>query len=241
MQSTKLNVRRPKTLDRPFLSCSPLLLAMVLLWLCCIIAAAVLADSVTANWVGANVPIQRLMRLFEIMKLPGNFIFTVAVAGLLVISHRERWRAAGFLCMCGIVSGAIGALLKWTVGRTRPFHGVPALELHPFRGGLKGLFDGRNLSFPSGHTCLAFATATGLTILIPRGRVAFFIGASIVAAERVLQGSHYVADVVAAAGIGIVSAFLTWSYVSAFWDSGARVRAVASTRARRELTQEARP
>ena len=45
-----------------------------------------------------------------------------------------------------------------------PRRGDRARYFSPFRNGWVGLFDEPNLSFPSGHTCLAFATAACLGI-----------------------------------------------------------------------------
>ena len=46
-------------------------------------------------------------------------------------------------------------------------------------------------------------------MLLPRWRALFYCIALVTAAERVLQNSHYVSDVAAAIGIGIVAAAWT--------------------------------
>jgi membrane-associated phospholipid phosphatase len=66
------------------------------------------------------------------------------------------------------------------------------------------------MSFPSGHTCLAFATAATLAIMIPRWRPAFYALASVVAVERVVENAHYVTDVLAGAAVGTIAAHLTY-------------------------------
>ena len=179
-------------------------------WIAALIVTLVLLDVALADWVQRTIPVPRWMWLFEIMKSPGHFGFTLVVGAMLIAWHPQRWRAMAFLCASGMVSGLLCAIVKWGVGRTRPFHGVPAFELHPFARGLAGLFGAENQSFPSGHTCLAFASAAALSLLLPKWRIAFFAIASVVAAERILQGSHYAGDVVAAAGLGVLSALLTW-------------------------------
>ena len=183
------------------------------IWLTALLLSLFLADAVVSAWVHRNVPAAKLAGLFRVMKAPGHFGFTLALAVLVAILHRGRWRAAGFLCFCAMASGLLGALVKWGFGRIRPFHGSPVLELHPFINGIRGLFVSENLSFPSGHTCLAFATASALTVLAPRGWPAFYALAVVVAAERILEGSHYLGDVVAAAGLGVLSTLLVcWIY-----------------------------
>ena len=194
----------------PFPGWSPRFWLVAAVWVATIAVVSALIDDRAAAWVGRTIPVPKLMTLFNVMKAPGHFAFTLLIAAALALWHRGRWRAAAFLCLSGIVSGVLCGLLKWGVGRTRPLHKVPAFDLQPFRGGLVGLLHGDNLSFPSGHTCLAFASAAALSVLLPRGRVAFFGVALIVATERVLQGSHYASDVVAAAGLGVLSTYIVW-------------------------------
>ena len=74
-----------------------------------------------------------------------------------------------------------------------------------FRGGFYGFLQQTNLSFPSGHTILAFSTAACLAYLCPRGRCVWFFAASLVAFERVAEAAHYPSDVVGAAMLGIFS------------------------------------
>ena len=60
---------------------------------------------------------------------------------------------------------------------------------------------------------IAFATALALSRMMSRGKFAFFAVAIIVAAERVLEGSHFVSDVLLAAGIGILCAHtVSWIF-----------------------------
>lgn len=64
--------------------------------------------------------------------------------------------------------------------------------------------NGKNLSFPSGHTSSSFATATSLTyaygpwVGVPALAIATYIGLS-----RVANNSHWLSDIVAGAGLGI--------------------------------------
>ena len=64
--------------------------------------------------------------------------------------------------------------------------------------------NGKNLSFPSGHTSSSFATATSLYydygpyVGVPALFLASFIGAS-----RIASDSHWLSDTVAGAGLGI--------------------------------------
>ena len=130
------------------------------------------------------------------------------MAVALGLFHPWRWRAAGFVALSGAVSGINGAF-KWVVGRQRPIKGIRPFDIDPFIGGLPGLFTAKNLCFPSGHACLAFATATAVGICLPRGRPLFYGIAAIVAVERVFENAHYVSDAVAGAAMGVLAARVT--------------------------------
>jgi membrane-associated phospholipid phosphatase len=180
----------------------------VALWILATIVSASL-DIPVSNWLHAR-GIDAIVdhsRIAKAVKFGGEFYFLAAIALVLGFRHTLRWQAAGFLCLCGIVSGVNG-LVKWIVGRTRPFKGFGAFDFQPFRNGLAGAFDQKNLCFPSGHACLAFATAAGLAILLPRWRWAFYVAATLVAIERVTENAHYVSDCVGAAAIGVIGVWI---------------------------------
>ena len=146
----------------------------------------------------------------HVLKMAGDWRFTLAVALALLTWHRESWRAAGLLALCAAMGGLLYSLCKWFAGRQRPVVIINPFAFSPFRNGWGGLFDEPNLSFPSGHTCLAFATAACLGIYIPRWRYAFFALAAVVGAERVAENAHYLTDVIAGAGIGTIATYLAY-------------------------------
>jgi undecaprenyl-diphosphatase len=145
----------------------------------------------------------------EVMKAPGVVAFTLAVAVALWTWHPTRWRAAGHLALSGLVGGIIYALCKWSVGRTRPVVVIAPFGFDPFKKGWAGLWGAAdNMSFPSGHTTLAFATAACLAINVPKWKWLFYAVAAVTAAERVGENAHYLSDVIAGAGVGTLSAYL---------------------------------
>lgn len=190
----------------------PTIFLLVLLWLLLLAIAAPFDIPVAralehAGWV------QSLQWLWPILRWPGNFIFTLVIAGILLIFHPWKWRAAGLLCLSGIMSGLFTVLLKWCVGRTRPPKSDPpfaAFQFHPFKEGPAGLFTVKNQSFPSGDVCLAFATAECLAMFFPRYRIPFYLVGLLVAFARVSQDAHYLTDAIAGAGFGILATHLTW-------------------------------
>lgn len=147
-----------------------------------------------------------------LMKMAGDWRFTLAVAAALVTWHKDSWRAAGLLALSGLLAGLLYTVSKWFAGRQRPVKLIDPLRFNPFPNGWQGFLDEPNMSFPSGHTCLAFATAATLGICIPRWKFVFYPLAAIVAAERVAENAHYLTDVIAGAGLGTLSAyFVYWS------------------------------
>lgn len=148
-------------------------------------------------------------RLAVAAKFPGTYYLTLIIAAMLAAWHRRRGQAAVLMLLTAI-PGLLANILKWMVGRTRPFKLEGILDqpapfvLHPFRDGLYGLFHQSNLAFPSGHSATAFATAAALAILLPRWQAVFFVVAGVVGLERMAENAHYLSDVVAAAGISIL-------------------------------------
>jgi membrane-associated phospholipid phosphatase len=185
------------------------LLATVL-WLVAIGIAASL-DANLATWVHDH-HVDTFLRshklLRETLKALGFYPFTIIVALVVAALHRGRWRGGLFVLIAG-ATAAVNQLLKWTVGRYRPFtspdgvtSSVTSFAFHPFP------HSGRNLCFPSGHAALAFATAAALGMLWPRARWLFYCVATLVAVERVAENAHWFSDTVAAAAIGIGGAVL---------------------------------
>jgi len=167
-----------------------------------LLALAVLLDAPVSAWVRGHPLSGNALFAAHAVRDMGNFFFTIAL-GLLVLGlTRGNVRAAFLPCLAGAIGGICYEVLKRCVGRPRPNLGAGPFEFHPFTMHSAGL------SFPSGHTCLAFATAAALAVSFPRARVAFFFVAALVAAERVREGAHYPSDVVGGAAVGVVSALI---------------------------------
>lgn len=172
--------------------------------------AAVMSDRSVAEWVRRAHPLTKGSTLAWWLKLPGNFGFILAVAAVLALVRPRRWSRVIPVVLTGPLVGLVYLFLKWCVGRRRPVIEIAPFALHPFARGLHGLVGAeKGLSFPSGHAAMAFAAATCLAVLIPRGAVVFFLVAAAVAAERVLENAHYASDVVAGAGFGVCCGVLS--------------------------------
>jgi dolichol-phosphate mannosyltransferase len=112
-------------------------------------------------------------------------------------------RAFFIFAVC-TVSGLASQIMKLPIGRARPFLAdkFGAYSFHPF------VFDARFASFPSGHTITAFAMAVALGWFLPKWRTALYTVAILVAISRMVLESHYLADVMAGALVGSVSAIV---------------------------------
>jgi membrane-associated phospholipid phosphatase len=96
----------------------------------------------------------------------------------------------------------IGAVIKWSVGRGRPFVGGDA-NVFNFSH-----FDGTAAysSFPSGHAICAFALAFAVSAVRPRARSAMIVYALVILATRLVLLAHHPSDVVAGALLGVIGA-----------------------------------
>ncbi|MCX7987687.1 MAG: phosphatase PAP2 family protein [Bacteroidales bacterium] len=116
------------------------------------------------------------------------------------LSQRNAW----ILSATYFFNGAITASLKYFVNRPRPFDSYPEFFIKKSDGG--------SPSFPSGHTSIAFATATSLSLLYPKWYVILpsYLWAGSVAYSRMHLGVHYPSDVLAGAAIGVATAYISY-------------------------------
>ena len=107
-----------------------------------------------------------------------------------------------FLFFAVAVPALIGEVIKWVVGRGRPFVGGEA-NVFNFSH-----FDGTPAysSFPSGHATCAFALAFAVSAVWPKARPAMIIYALVIGATRLVLLAHHPSDVVAGALVGVIGA-----------------------------------
>jgi membrane-associated phospholipid phosphatase len=107
-----------------------------------------------------------------------------------------------YLFLSVALSAAIGELLKWIVGRGRPFVGgkANAFNFQHFAG------TEAYASLPSGHAITAFALAFAVSAVWPRLRIIMLVYALVIAATRLVLLAHHPSDVVAGALVGTIGA-----------------------------------
>lgn len=147
----------------------------------------------------------KLDNTFRFITNTRGFISSGVIAGMttytLVKKDSSTFRKTLSVASGLIISSTISVILKYSVNRDRPFKTYPEIEK---------LSSGGSASFPSGHTCEAFSTATSLSIEYPKWYIIApaMTWASAVGYSRVHLGVHYPSDVIAGAIIGSGSAFI---------------------------------
>lgn len=107
-----------------------------------------------------------------------------------------------FIFLAVAVSNLVTEVLKYCIGRGRPFVGGDANAFHfSHFAGVPAYY-----SFPSGHATTAFALAFAVSVIWPKARLAMAVYAIVIAASRLVLVAHHPSDVVAGALVGIVGA-----------------------------------
>ena len=166
------------------------------------------------NWLAA-LDADILLWIQETVRLTGlnpiaAFYTHLGDAGLLWIGLSlvmlcfPKTRRAGLLSLLALAVGGLltNVLLKHLVGRTRPWLTVEGL--------LFLVEEGDPNSFPSGHTCAAFAAAGVWLRTLPRRwmRVTGIVMAVLMGLSRLYVGVHFPSDVLAGVLVGLLCAQL---------------------------------
>ena len=109
------------------------------------------------------------------------------------------WQTVGSLGLAVV----LGYGLKYAINRNRPYENYK--DIVPYH------YD-TDPSFPSGHTSIAFANATSLSLQYPKWYVIApaYLWAGAIGYSRMQLGMHYPSDVLAGALVGAGSAFIAY-------------------------------
>jgi membrane-associated phospholipid phosphatase len=152
----------------------------------------------------------------NVLSLTAVLLLVVAlVAPAMHGPSRRRLLAIGlrlqFVLLAVSVPLVVGEILKWIVGRGRPFVGGKANPFNfvPFAG-TEAYF-----SLPSAHAITAFALAFAVAAIWPRMRGLMIAYALLIVFTRLVLLAHHPSDVVAGAAIGIIGAMCVRSWFAA--------------------------
>jgi membrane-associated phospholipid phosphatase len=136
-------------------------------------------------------------------------LFAVAIiAARLNGMARSRLLGLGtrlqFVFFAVLVPVLAGEVIKWIVGRGRPFVGgkANAFNFEHFAG------TDAYASFPSAHSITSFALAFAIAAVWPQARVPMVVYAILIALSRLVLLAHHPSDVVGGALIGVVGAMV---------------------------------
>lgn len=121
------------------------------------------------------------------------------VARSLLLGLGTRLQFVFFAVLLPLLAGEV---IKWVVGRGRPFVGgeANAFNFSHFAG------TEAYASFPSAHAITSFALAFAVSAVWPQVRVVMIVYAFLIAVSRLVLLAHHPSDVVAGALIGVVGA-----------------------------------
>ena len=116
----------------------------------------------------------------------------------------KMWREGMRSTVSTVLANSFSYGLKNLIRRDRPFHSYPNWFRNKGRAG--------ELSFPSGHTTAAFATATSIALTYKKWELSVpaFLWAGGVAYSRMYLGVHYPSDILGGMIIGVGTTLLTW-------------------------------
>jgi undecaprenyl-diphosphatase len=155
---------------------------------------------------------------FVLWTLAAALVAIWLVGPLLQSTLRLRLLSLGtrvqYLFLAVLVPVLSAEVMKWAVGRGRPFVGgkANAFNFAPFSG-TEPYF-----SFPSGHAVTSFALAFAIGAIWPRARLAVSIYAVGIATTRLVLLAHHPSDVVGGALVGVIGAMFV-----RFWFASRRL------------------
>jgi undecaprenyl-diphosphatase len=150
-----------------------------------------------------------LERAFNGIETWGTILIAVAAIALWLLARprvNDKWKLAA---ASALAAGALAYLVNQTIhaiwNRPRPYESHAGVY-HPHA-------HSTDAGFPSDHASAAFGIAVAVALFDPVVGAAFLVLAALIGLGRVIVGAHYPGDVLAAAIVGAVCAFVVVRYV----------------------------
>jgi len=129
---------------------------------------------------------------------------------LLIFLFFYNWRYALYIAISyGTASIFVAILKRFVFSEFKRPHGFKELLLDENYKWLLNVDMPSNLSFPSGHTTVAFCVFFGLALIIPNKKIgtSLVILAALIGFSRIYLSYHFLMDLVAGSFLGVTTAF----------------------------------
>ena len=166
---------------------------------------ALAIDRSLSQWLLAGNCPKPLVTLFHVAEPFGHGTGVVLILLTLHQLAPGYRRALPYVVAASLGAGLSANVIKMSITRMRPHHFDFTTGIwHSFGTWFPLTSAGSTgQSFPSAHVATAMGLATVLAWLLPRGRIVFYLLASLVACHRIESGAHFLSDALAGAAVGV--------------------------------------
>ena len=173
--------------------------------------AAFFLDYPVAAWIGthSSPELKRFMQIVSrVGDWPAHFVAGLIGIGVAFLAKSKVWVRIFLAMLIALaIAGVTGRVVKFATGRARP---SVKTEVH-WNG---PRFSSKYHAFPSGH--VAASTAFFGTLFLARKRIGapLLLIPVLIGLSRMVLGAHYLSDIVFAAILGVICAYLAATWLS---------------------------
>jgi len=161
-------------------------------------------DAQTLLFIQEHLRFEPLNTIVRFVTMLGNGgLIWIALGIALLIYKKTRVQSIYLLPTLGLATLVNNGVIKNLVMRVRPYEVIEGLTVL--------IAAESTWSFPSGHTCSSFATATALFLTFRgKGGGWAYVLAALISLSRLYVGVHYPTDVIVGATVGTVVAAICY-------------------------------